>query len=307
MAGPGTDVIASLGAVVVALLPILAPVFAIAGLGFLWIRFGLRFDTQPVTDLVSRIGAPCLIFTTLVTLESSAALAIDVALAAVFMILGAMLIGAVVLPAAGLPRRAYLAPLMFANSGNLGISICLFAFAAPGLELAIVYFTVTATLHFTLGVLIWSGKANPAALLRTPFPYAVGAGLVTLATDAAVPDWLLTTTSLLGGIAIPLMLFTLGATVANCRLVHASRTVPATAMKFAIGLLLAFAAVDILALDGVARGVVLLQAVMPTPVFAVLFAQHYQCRPDEVASLVVATTVASLVLIPVMLAYLLLP
>ncbi len=298
---------ASLGTIVLALLPVLAPVFVIAGLGFLWIRVGRPFETQPVTDLVSRIGAPCLIFTTLATLESPTALALEIALAAAFMILGAMLIGAVALPLAGLPRRTFLAPLMFPNSGNLGIPICLFAFAAAGLELGIVFFTVTATLHFTVGVLIWSGNASPVALLRTPFPYAVAAGLVALLTDAPVPDWVLATTSLLGSVAIPLMLFMLGATVARYRILDLGRTLRAAAMKFAIGLLLAFAVTDLLALDGAARGVVLLQAVLPTPVFAVLFAQHYRCHPDEVASTVVVTTTASLVLVPVMLAYLLLP
>ena len=297
----------SLGTVVLALLPILAPVFAIAGLGYLWVKGGFNFDTRQVTDLVSRIGAPCLIFTTLATLESPAALAIDVALAAILMILGAMIVGAVTLPLVGLSRRTFLAPLMFPNSGNLGISICLFAFAAAGLELGIVYFTVTATLHFTLGVLIWSGSANPVALLRTPFPYAVAAGLAVLLTDAAMPEWVLATTSLLGGIAIPLMLFTLGATIANFHIVRISRTARAVAMKYAVGLLLAFGVTELLVLDGVARGVVLIQAVLPTPVFAALFAQHYRRSPDEVASVVVVTTVASLVLVPIMLTYLLLP
>ncbi len=299
--------IGSLGTIVLALLPILAPVFAISGLGYLWVKGGFHFDTRQVTDLVSRVGAPCLIFTTLATLGSPAALAIDVALAAIFMILGAMIIGLVALPLAGLSRRTFLAPMMFPNSGNLGISICLFAFAAAGLELGIVFFTVTATLHFTLGVLIWSGNANPIALLRTPFPYAVAAGLAVLLTDAAVPEWVFATTSLLGGIAIPLMLFTLGATIANFQVVWFGRIVRAVAMKYAIGLGLAFAITAGLGLEGVARGVVLIQGVLPTPVFAALFAQHYRRSPEEVASVVVITTIASLVLVPIMLTYLLLP
>ena len=40
---------------------------------------------------------------------------------------------------------------------------------------------------------------------------------------------------------------------------------------------------------------------------AALFAQHYRRNPEEVASVVVITTVASLVLVPIMLTYLLLP
>ena len=299
--------IGTLGAVVVALLPILAPVFAIAGLGYLWVKWGFNFDSRQITDLVTKIGAPCLIFTTLATLESPATLAVDVALAAILMILGAMVVGMLVLPLVGLSRRTFLAPLMFTNSGNVGISICLFAFAATGLELGIVYFTVTATLHFTLGVLIWSGTANPAAILRTPFPYAVAAGLAVMLTDVQPPEWIFDTTSLLGGVAIPLMLFTLGATIANFRVVQWGLTLRAVAMKYGVGILLAFGVTELMGLEGVARGVVLIQAVLPTPVFAALFAQHYRRNPDEVASMVLTTTVTSLVLLPVMLTYLLLP
>ncbi len=294
-------------AIGLALLPIVAPVFAIAGLGYLWVRGGFPYDSRQVTELVSRIGAPCLIFTTLATLQQPAEIALSVGLAAVLMVLGAMGVGLVVLPWVGLPRRTFLAPLMFTNSGNLGLSVCLFAFAAAGLELGIVYFTAIATLHFTLGILIWSGSAHPGPLLRTPFPYAVAAGIAVPLTGAPVPDWVFATTSLLGDMTIPLMLFALGAAAAQLRVVDLGATLRLVAVKFAIGFALAVSVVEVLALDGVARGVVMIQAVMPTPVFAALFAERYRRNPAAVASVVLVSTAASLLLLPLMLTYLLLP
>lgn len=294
-------------AVAAALLPILAPVFLIAGLGFGWVRAGLAYDADTATDLVSRVGAPCLIFSTLATLDSPAGLAGEVALAAAVMILGAMALGLVLLPLAGLDRRAFLAPMMFTNSGNMGLSICLFAFGPAGLELGVVYFTVISALHFTLGVLIWSGTASPWALLRTPFPYAVGLGLVPMLTGLEAPAWALNTTSLLGGIAIPLMLFTLGATIARLRIARPRQTARATALKFALGIGLAVAVCEGLGLEGTARGVVLIQGVLPTAAFAALFAQRYDRDPAGVGSLVLATTVVSMVALPVLFSLILEP
>ncbi len=48
------------------LFSIVAPVFVCAGIGYSWSRLGFAYDIKLITQLVSYIGAPCLIFTTLV-------------------------------------------------------------------------------------------------------------------------------------------------------------------------------------------------------------------------------------------------
>ena len=45
------------------------PVVACAGLGYLWAHFDQPFDTRIVTRLVGHIGAPCLIFSTMVGIQ----------------------------------------------------------------------------------------------------------------------------------------------------------------------------------------------------------------------------------------------
>ena len=63
--------------------------------------------------------------------------------------------------------------MSFSNSGNLGMTIALFAYGSLGLELAIIVFMVTSILHFTIGVSIWSGKWSIKFLAKTPVIYAV--------------------------------------------------------------------------------------------------------------------------------------
>ena len=51
------------------LLSIVAPIYIAIGLGFAWARAGRRWDTELVTELIMTVGAPCLVFSSLVGLE----------------------------------------------------------------------------------------------------------------------------------------------------------------------------------------------------------------------------------------------
>ena len=59
------------------------PVVACAGLGYLWARFAQPYDTRIVTRLVGSIGAPCLIFSTMVGIEGMSGQIAEMALSAV--------------------------------------------------------------------------------------------------------------------------------------------------------------------------------------------------------------------------------
>ena len=50
-----------------------------------------------------------------------------------------------------LDLQTYLAPLIFGNTGNLGLPLALFAFGDVGLGYAVVVFAVMAILSFTIG------------------------------------------------------------------------------------------------------------------------------------------------------------
>ncbi len=58
-------------------------------------------------------------------------------------------------------------------------------------------------------------------------------------------------------------------------------------------------------LTGAARGVLILQLVMPVAVTSYLFAERYRAEPDKVAGTVVVSTLISVAAIPAALALLL--
>ena len=61
---------------------ILAPTFLAAFIGWIWVRSGRGFDREMLGDLITQIEAPCLIFSSIVSLEVSSDAMLQMALAA---------------------------------------------------------------------------------------------------------------------------------------------------------------------------------------------------------------------------------
>ena len=74
----------------------------------------------------------------------------------------------------------------------------------------LIVFLVVFTLQMSLGVMFVAGRGNLAGLVRQPVIWATIFAVFLVATDYSLPAWLDNTTSILGGLTIPLMLITLG-------------------------------------------------------------------------------------------------
>ena len=287
------------------LFAIIAPVFLCTALGWAWVRAGRAYDRELITILIADIGAPCLVFSRLVALEVEPEAMAEMAVAAGISVAIFAVAGIAILRLARLPLHTFLCPLMFGNQGNMGLPVCLFAFGEEGLALAIAYFSVTATLQFTAGISIWSGHLSLRELARTPLIYAVALAVAVLVSGASVPAWIWNTTEILGGFAIPLMLVTLGAALAELRVARIGRSVALALCRLGIGFGVGVALAAALDLSGVARGVLVLQCAMPAAVFNYLFAQRYGRAPEEVASIVVLSTLLAFAGLPLLLGFLL--
>jgi hypothetical protein len=290
----GAPVYAELAAIV-------APIFVCAAIGFAWARRRRPFDAEFVTAVVTSVGTPFLIFSALTQLPLDLRLVGEMAGTTALAFLGFALLGLAALKAAGLSLRSYLPALMFPNAGNMGLPLCLFAFGERGLALAIVFFAVSSTLQFTLGVGIAAGSADPRRLLRLPLIYAVAAALVVVATGLPVPGWIANTADLIGGLTIPLMLIALGVSLARLKIGSLKRSLALSLVRLAGGLALGYGIGWDLGLSADARGVLAIQSAMPVAVFNYLFAQLYQREPAEVAGMIVISTIISFATLPALL------
>ena len=285
------------------LLPITGPVMVCILVGFVWKKIQVPYDTDMVTRLVMCVGAPCLVVSAMTGAAVSRAVIEEMFWVTLVMIVATLLLAAVVIALSRQSLRAYLGPLVFPNAGNMGLPVCLFAFGEQGLVLAIAVFMMLSLVHFTLGIALVSGRSVLQEMVRNPIIYSIAAALIMIYGELSLPRWLQNTVSLLGDMAIPLMLITLGVSLANMRVAQLGKSATFALLRLAIGVGVGWGVAAGFGLTGVARGVVILQSAMPVAVFNYLFAVRYGREPQVVAGMVVISTLLSFVLLPALLVY----
>ena len=283
------------------LFPIIIPIIIIIFVGYIWNKIGNNLNQTEITNIITWIGAPCLIFNTLIKLESSVFLLKDMIFSAIFMVLSMFLFSYILLKLINFPIRTFINPMSFSNSGNLGMTISLFAYGSLGLELAVIVFMITSILHFTLGISIWSGKWSPRFLIKTPVIYAVFLALSINFFSIELPKTLTNTTSVLAGITIPLLLFTMGISLNKISYKLDYKIIILIILRIFMAFTMAYLIIYLLNINGIAKNIILLQAFLPAPIFTYLFASQYNVQPDKVANYLMTSTIISLFTITIFL------
>ena len=282
---------------------VVAPVFLLAAIGWVWVRGKWSYDVEFVTRLSMTLSVPCLIFMALVRSDVDPGLLRDTVLASLvaYGAVGGIFWGLV--RVLGLDMATYWAPLTFGNTGNLGLPVALFAFGQAGFDFAVVIFAVMAIVSFTFGVWVVAGGGSPLNAVREPLVWGTVAGSAFLLLGWTVPDWIGNSLDLVGQMAIPLMLITLGVAIARLKPRGLGRAFWLCLVKLAVCTVVPLAVGLALGLPAVALGVLVLQVATPVAVTSYMLAAKYSARPDEVAGLVVVSTLLSVAAIPLILAF----
>ena len=289
---------------VTTVLQIVAPVCILACIGFGWAKLGYEYRMEFVTRLSMTLGVPCLIFTALMKtkIDPAALTSVLVASVVAYGVLTAIFWALVVL--LKLDRRTFLAPLIFGNTGNLGLPLSLFAFGQAGFDFAVVIFAVMAVWSFTFGIWLVSGGGSLLRVIKEPAMAATLLGALFLWQGWMTPVWLTNALDLIGQMAIPLMLITLGVAIARLGAAHLGRAVWLSLSRVVICLSVAVAAGWAFALEPTAFAVLILQVTTPVAVTSYLLAEKYGADADAVAGMVIVSTVMSIVTLPLTLAFL---
>ena len=287
------------------LLPVLAPVFIATAIGFAWARSGAAYPSEFIGRLVMTIGTPCLVVSVVARTGIDFALMGQIMLAAALTMTLMGLIALVLVRLLRLDLATYLPPLLFPNNGNMGLPVCLFAFGQTGLALALGVFMVMMFATFTLGIVIAAGAGKGTdiwrTLIRQPVLWAMLVAMLLLISGAALPLWLDNTLSLLGDFAIPLMMITLGVSLGRLKVRRWRLSLVMSLLRVVGGGLLGWLVAELLALDGTARGVLIVQAAMPVAVFNYILALRYERDHQEVAAMVVTSTILAFIVLPLLL------
>ena len=287
------------------LFAVIAPILICAGLGYGWARKGLDYPVDFVTRLVMNIGAPCLIVSSFSKSGIDIGKMAEISAAVVVILLVMLALGGTLIRVMRLKVNTFLPSLLFPNIGNMGLPLCLFAFGETGLALGLTVFLVIFALQMSLGIILVAGRGNLRGLIGQPVLWATAIAVVLVSTGSSLPVWLDNTTSILGGATIPLMLITLGVSLAQLKVAEWKHSLLFSLIRVLGGFCLAVLVAALFGLEGVDRGVLILQSSMPVAVFNYLLALRYQREPGEVAGMVVLSTLLAFVLLPFIVSFVL--
>jgi hypothetical protein len=286
------------------ILEVTLPVFGIAALGYLYGRInGSDMDTANRVNM--HLFVPALLFYVLSEKIPHSADWQVIAWGALIIVLGS---GALAWPLARLmriPARVLLPSMMFNNSGNLGLPLAALAFGEGMLPYSVVAFVVSSGLHFSLGIWLVSGHLRPSSLLKNPVFLSTLAGILAYATGWHTPQILMPGLEMLAQVAIPLMLVALGVRLIHIELSHWRAGLLGALLRPACGLLGAWLAILLLQPPAAMQRILLLFAILPPAVLNFLLAERYRQSPDQVAAMVAFGNLASLLLIPIALSFIL--
>ena len=197
--------------------------------------------------------------------------------------------------------KTLLPPMMFKNSGNLGIPLLLLAFGEKALPAILILFIVENTLHFSVGMWMLKPSTRNASFLKQPMLIATITGLVLAYFEINVPVWLVTGFELLGDIAVPLMLVALGVRLVSLDMSGWRLGLFGTLASPLSGLIIAWPVLGWLDLPAEQEKMAWIFAALPPAVLNYLVAERFKQEPDKVASIVMFSNAGAIFIIPLVL------
>jgi hypothetical protein len=287
------------------IIAIIFPIFAIVAAGWLYARYRQTrggIDMTFANQLNMEVFVPALIFAALASKSFDLGAYDRLALGALVLMLGS---GVLSWGLAWLLReqpKTFVPPMMFTNSGNMGLPLMVLAFGEAALPAAVVLFFVENVLHYTLGTWMLDHRARLWNLWRVPVIFAALVALAINLSGFELWQPLYLAIKLVGDVAIPLLLFSLGVRLAVSTWSDVRVGVIGAVVCPVTGMLFAWLLSRLLGLNESEAALLMLFGALPPAVLNYVFAERYQQEPAKVASIVMIGNLGSLIFVPLALA-----
>ena len=283
---------------------IMFPLIVIISVGFL---VGIRH--KPELDAINNINLnifiPALVFSSLLEQSFEIKTYFVLGLSGLILVLAT---AAIALPIAGLIKTQYrtIAPtMMFHNAGNVGLPLMTLAFGSEGLAAALILFIVCNILHFGLGSYMLDDKPKWLRSVTSPSIIAAVLALSLQFLHLQPSAYVILPIKMLGNIAVPLMLFSLGVQLSNTSYQYWKLGIGVGLLTPIIGVLIAQMITMFAPLNNIQTASLILFGALPPAVMNVLFAQRYSQEPTKVSAIVLIGNLFAIFTLPLALLYVL--
>ena len=284
------------------LFEVLFPVFFVVGIGYYLGKTNPKIDTTFITSFAANIGTPAMVIYAITSTGINFEIFRDyfwyyLLAIGLFALVGIFTL--YLLKTKDIIRE--LPPLIFPNTGNMGLPICMFAYGSKGLGVSASITSLIILCHFTLGVFLADRKFNLNVILKNPPFYAIIFSATMLFYGIKMPVFVVNTTEWLMYVTIFLILMSLGIALTRLKVFSLSNALISSFTRMIIGPAIGFLLIFIFDLKGFAAGVLLIQCSMPSAVLNYLVGSIYSPKKivDSIASTIVVSTLISFVTIPI--------
>ena len=284
------------------LFEVLFPVFFVVGIGYYLGKTNPKIDTTFITSFAANIGTPAMVIYAITSTGINFEIFRDyfwyyLLAIGLFALVG--IFNLYLLKTKDIVRE--LPPLIFPNTGNMGLPICMFASGSKGLGVSASITSLIILCHFTLGVFLADRKFNLNVILKNPPFYAIIFSAIMLFYGIKMPVFVVNTTEWLMYVTIFLILMSLGIALTRLKVFSLSNALISSFTRMIIGPAIGFLLIFIFDLKGFAAGVLLIQCSMPSAVLNYLVGSIYSPKKivDSIASTIVVSTLISFVTIPI--------
>ena len=283
------------------LFEVLFPVFFVVGIGYYLGKKNPKIDTTFITNFAANIGTPAMIIYALNPTNISFDIFKNYFWYYLIAIVCFFVVGIIFLyiqNTKDIIRE--LPPFVMPNTGNMGLPICLFAYGSQGLGVSAAISALIILCHFTLGVFLAARKFSIDVIIKSPPFYAVIIAVIILYYDLRLPVFIENTTFLLMYATIFLILMSLGIALTRLKVFSINKAIFSSIGRVIIGPIIGYLLILYFGLEGFAAGVLLIQCSMPSAILNYLVGSIYSPKKivDNIASMIVVSTLMSFVTIP---------
>ncbi len=284
------------------LFEVVFPVFFVVGIGYYLGKKNPKIDTKFITNFAANIGTPAMVIYAVTSTGINFEIFRDYFWYYLLAIICFSIVGIInlfLINTKDIIRE--LPPLIFPNTGNMGLPICLFAYGSQGLGVSASITSLIILMHFTVGVFLADRKFNLDVIIKNPPFYAIIFSAIVLFYEIDMPVFVINTTEWLMYVTIFLILMSLGIALTRLKVFSLNKAVISSTTRMFIGPLIGIGLIWFFDLEGFAAGVLLIQCSMPSAVLNYLVGSIYSPKKvvDSVASTIVVSTLMSFITIPI--------
>jgi len=280
---------------------ILLPLFILIFSGFIMGRL-VKLSEDTLLRILADFFMPLLVFSSLYLSPISPLEMLTLSGSVVFVIAVTLTAALIYTTVSGADSHTFILPVIFMNSGFLGIPLMQLWGGSEAMNIIIIYDQIQTFFIFTLGYLLLEGGFSTTGIkasIKSPILWAVIAGFSFNLFNISLPESIIDTLSFGGNAAPPLAAFALGQSLSGRKKdkirVH---VLIGIILRIAGGFLCGILAVKLFNITGLMKTVILVTSALPAAVFSYVLPARMGYNSTIPREIVIISTIMGVITIP---------